>query len=291
LKVTIHQAATRFSGWRGSVSRPLEGFRRAWAYRNLILQFTQKEIKLRYARSFFGWVWSLMNPASILVMYVMVFGIFLKVNPSPAGNGQRSYALFVFSAVVPWNFFLGVTRNSMRWLIAASPLMHKVYFPAEAPIIAGSLTVSFQTLSEAVVLIVALGLFGNISWVSLMFIPLFASLFLFAMGLALAISIAWVYFRDMEWFVEIATTLLFFITPVFYPIEIVPEQIWGFLPIRDIVLLNPLTQFVQAWRSTLYGLEMPDLPNLLGLVAVSACTYLGGSILFARFADRITEEL
>lgn len=264
---------------------------RFWGYRALILRFAQKDIKLRYARSFFGVLWSLMNPAATMLVYVIVFGIILRINPPLAANGERSYALFVFCGLVPWNFFIGLIRGSMIWLVAASPLMHKVYFPPETPILAGSLVVSFQTLMEATVLIVAFVIWANLSWVSLMLIPLFACLFLFCVGLALLVSIAYVYFRDVGWFVEIATTLIFFLTPVFYPIEIVPQTIWGFFPLRDAVLLNPITQFVLAWRAVLYGLDLPDTINLLGLLVVSVATYGAGSLVFARLADRVTEEL
>src|SRR3989442_15419685 len=81
-----------------------------WRYRGLVGQLAQREIKLKYKRSVLGWLWSLINPAATLGIYILVFGFFLKIQPPVAGNGHlKSFGLWLFSGLVMWNFFAAVS--------------------------------------------------------------------------------------------------------------------------------------------------------------------------------------
>src|SRR5438552_695839 len=98
-----------------------------WRYRSLVANLSQRELKLKYKGSVLGWLWSLINPATALGIYTLVFGVFLKIEPPVAGNGRlKSFALFLFAALVVWNFFSSVVGGSMAWLLGAGPLLKKV---------------------------------------------------------------------------------------------------------------------------------------------------------------------
>ena len=136
-----------------------------WGYRGLIGNLAQRELKSRYKRSVLGWLWSLINPASTLLIYTIVFGTIMRIPPPVAGNGElKSFALFLFSALIVWNFFSGVVVGSMGALIGAGPLLKKVYFPPECPAIANVLTVLIQTGIEAGILVAVMFVVGNVSW-------------------------------------------------------------------------------------------------------------------------------
>ncbi len=143
-----------------------------WHYRGLIGNLAQRELKARYKRSLLGWAWSLINPAMTLLTYAVVFGTFLKVQPPVAGNGSlKNFALYLFAGLVIWNFWMAVINGAMSGLIGAGPMLRKVYFPAECPVIASGLVALTQTLVETSVLLAIMAAFGNVSWTYL-FVPI-----------------------------------------------------------------------------------------------------------------------
>ena len=264
-----------------------------WQFRGLVGHLIQRELKLRYRRSVLGWLWSLITPAATLGTYILVFGIFLRVHPPPSLNGNvDSFAIFLFIGLVVWNLFSFIVTQSMNWLINAGPLLRKVYLPPAAPVVAGALAALVQTGTEFGILIVILGLLSNLGIVPLLILPfVIALLLLFALGLALVVSLLNVYFRDINHVVSIGMTLLFFTTPIVYPLEIVPETVWGGFPIRTIIIFNPLTQFVGVSRDLLYHVSVPGWERIIVLPVASMLSFLIGWLFFHRFGTRLSEEL
>lgn len=262
-----------------------------WTYRGLIGNLAQRELKSRYKRSVLGWLWSLLNPASTLLIYTVVFGTIMRIEPPIAGNGTtKSFALFLFSALIIWNFFSGVITGSMGALIGAGGLLKKVYFPPECPPIANALTVLTQTGLEALILIVVLAIIGNLSWTVVFFPYLVVLLALFSLGIGLVLSLLNVYLRDISYLVSIGLNLLFYGTPIIYPISLlenndVPE--W----IELVVRMNPLTQFVGASQQIFYLLEAPSPARLAGLTVTSVVTFAGGWAIFSAKSLDVSEEL
>jgi ABC-type polysaccharide/polyol phosphate export permease len=265
---------------------------RLWNYRAVIHHLTQRELKLRYKRSVLGWLWSLINPAAILLVYTLVFGTFLRIVPPVAGNGRlQSFAIYLFAGLVVWDFFSAVVTGSMGWLLSSGPLLNKIYFPPEAPVFAGALSVLVQTATEAGILVAVLAIVDNLS-ISVLFLPIvMALLFFFALGLGLIASLANVYFRDITHIVSIGTTMLFYATPIVYPLQLVPEKVGPGVHIREIIRLNPITQFVGIARDILYHLQIPSLSRLGLLAAVSAFTFVIGLLVFHRYGAHLSEDL
>src|SRR5262245_22356577 len=218
-----------------------------WGYRGLIGNLAQRELKSRYKRSVLGWLWSLINPASTLLIYTVVFGTVMRISPPVAGNGElKSFALYLFAALLVWNFFNGVVVGSMGSLIGAGPLLKKVYFPPECPAIANVLTVLIQTGIEAGIMVAVMIVVGNVSWTFLLFPYILLLLVMFSLGIGMVLSLLNVYLRDINYLVGIAMNLLFYGTPIVYPYTLVEENAptWA----QVVVTLNPLTQFVGASR-------------------------------------------
>lgn len=267
------------------------GALRSWRYRGLVARLAQRELKLRYKHSILGWLWSLISPAATLTIYTVVFGTFLRISPPIAGNGRlRSFAIWLFAGLLVWSFFSSVTTGSMAWLIGAGPLLRKIYFPPEAPLIAGSLTVLAQTGIEIAILSVVLVALGNASPVFGL-VPLLIGLLLaMSLGVGLLISVLNVHYRDVSHLVGIGMSLLFYATPIIYPFEFVPAKIGGF-PVREVVRLNPLTQFVGATRDVLYDLRAPSFARIAGLIVASSASLLLGWAVFRRLSPDLSEEL
>lgn len=262
-----------------------------WNHRNVVRNLSQRELKAKYRKSVLGWLWSLANPGAMLLIYSLVFGVFLKVQPPVAGNGDlQNFALYLFSALLVWNFFSTVVPTSVGALESAGPLIRKVYLPPECVPFSVVLSTLFQTAIEALILVVVMLIVGNASFTFLLFPALVVFLVLFTTGVALVASMLNVYYRDVGYLVTIVMSLLFYATPIIYTIDLVPEEAWG-LPMRDLVEANPLTQFVQGSRDLFYRLEVPSLGRWAYVAAVSVGTLAVGWWLFARKAGELAEEL
>lgn len=257
-----------------------------------MLNLAQRQLKLRYRRSILGWLWSLITPLASLVTYTVVFGIFLRVSPPLAGNDElRSFSLFLFCGLIAWNLFSSVVSGSILWLLELGPLLKKVAVPPAAPLFGGAVAFLVQTGTEVTLLIVILAALGNIS-LSLLTLPVTILLLaLFSIGIGMLAALTNVYLRDVENAVRISLTVLFYATPIVYPLEVVPEEIWGGLPLRTIVEWNPLTSFVEAFRGTLYALETPSFQQFLILLGAASASLASAMWVFRRFGTRLSEEL
>lgn len=256
-----------------------------WSYRTLIANLAQRELKSKYKRSVLGWMWSLINPAATLGIYTVVFGFFLRAEPPPMGNGDQNFALYLFTGLVVWNLFSGIINTSIASFSTAGPLLTRTYFPPECPMVAGLLTVIIQAGLEAAILVAIMVLVGNVSWTFVFILPIYVLMACFGFGIGLVLGVANIRFRDVFYLVGIGLQVLFYATPIVYPIEIVPD---GFRRFLD---LNPVAPFVYSMRQAVYALELPTAMNWVGMVLAATVTLAGGWWIFSRWAPTVIEEL
>lgn len=262
-----------------------------WGYRELVGRLVQRELGARYKRSVLGWLWSMLNPAATLAIYALVFGVLLKFDPPRAGNGRfDNFALYLFCALVMWNAFYGVITGAMGALLDLGSLMGKVYFPPEAPAVAALCTVLFQAAIEGSILMLILICLANVSLTFLLWPVLLVFLAIFALGIGLVLSVWNVRYRDVGYLSTIALQFLFYVTPIVYPLSLIPERAMG-LPVRDIIRLNPLSQFTEASRELLYGLDWPGLLRLGLMALISLGVGAAGWMIFKARTRDIAEEL
>jgi ABC-type polysaccharide/polyol phosphate export permease len=266
------------------------------ARRELLANLTLRELRGKYKGTALGWFWSLLNPLAATLIFTVVFGAILRVTPTVGANGVQNYTLFLLCALLPWNYFSGVVNGGMGALIANANLIKKTAFPRELLVLAGSGALFATFLIEMAVLAVALLLFGlnPFLWLlpSLLLMLLVA---VFGTGLGLMLSVANVYFRDSAHFVAIALQVLFYATPVIYPITLVsgvdPDSMVARFHIDSLYMANPLVHFVEAFRDMLYEHHLPSLTTTAVVVLSSAVSITLGWAVFARFSKRLAEEL
>ncbi len=269
----------------------LDAMTQLWSYRGLVGNLAQRELKAKYKKSVLGWLWSLLNPAATLLIYTLVFGTFLRIQPPIAGNGHtKSFALYLFAALIVWNYFNATISGGMASLLGNGPLIKKVYFPAECIVIANTLATLLQACVETLILCVVMVVVGNVALTFLFFPVILAMLVLFCLGVALVAGLLNAYFRDIGYIVGIAMNLFFYATPIIYPLRIIPKEVAG-LPARAIIAANPLAQFVQAARDCFYGLQLPSIAAIGYLFAWSVGTLGIGWWIFNRWARDVSEEL
>jgi ABC-2 type transport system permease protein len=264
--------------------------------RELLSNLVLRELRGKYKGTALGWFWSLLNPLASTLIFTVVFGAILRVTPTVGADGLRNYTLFLLCALLPWNYFNGVVNGGMGALIANANLIKKTAFPRQLLVLAntGALFVTF--LIEMGVLAVALLLFGAnpLLWM-LPALVLMVLVAVFATGLGLMLSVANVYFRDSAHFVAIALQVLFYATPVIYPITLVqdvsPTSLVARFHIDTLYMANPLVHFVEAFRDLLYEHQIPGLLTMSVVLGSSIVSLVLGWAVFARFSKRLAEEL
>ncbi|HNI34390.1 MAG TPA: ABC transporter permease [Microthrixaceae bacterium] len=261
---------------------------KVWEYRTLITNLAQRDLRSRYKKSLLGWAWSLINPATTLGIYTLVFGVFLSVEAPLAGNGHsKVFALYLFCALVGWNSFAGGVNTAMQSFLAAGGLLTRTYFPPEVPVVAGSLTVLTQTAVEAGILLCFMIAIGNIGLSTLLIVPILVLLTLFSFGIGLLVALLNVRYRDVAYLVAVGLQVLFYATPIVYSESIVEKHPAAATALK----FNPMTHFVGAMRHAVYLLQAPTLLNWIVMVGATAFTVVVGWTVFAHKAPQFIEEI
>lgn len=267
--------------------------------RELLVNLTMREVRGKYKRTALGHGWSLINPLATIAIYSVVFGLLLRIEAEPGHpSGVDVFALFLTCGLLPWGFFSNAVTSGMGALINNANLVQKVYFPRELLVLAVVLSWDVSFLIEMGVLAVALTIAGAtvLPWLP-MALLLMVLLTLFAVGLALALSVANSYFRDTQHLIGIAFQLWFYLTPIVYPISYVHDAESRLaangvdLPIVQAYELNPLYRFVTMFRSLLYDNRGPAANDLLFCTLATGLSLGLGYAIFNRFSGRIAEEL
>jgi len=262
-----------------------------WRYRGLIGSFASREIKGKYKGSVLGSAWSLLNPVATLVIYSVVFGVLIRFHPPVAGNGRLdNYAVYLFTALVVWNFFSAVTTSGMAALVGAGPLLKKIHFPPFAPVIGSAGAVLNQTAIEFGLLVVLYVLGLNVGWSVLLVPILLALLAAFALGCGMVLAILNARFRDVNYIIGVLLNLLFYMSPIVYPIKLVTDRYHAH-PWLRLYEFNPITAFVEAFHSALWDLQFPGWGRLGYLLVVSLGFLAGGWTFFQRNSADISEDL
>jgi ABC-2 type transport system permease protein len=262
-------------------------------HRELFLNLTLRELRGKYKRSALGWGWSLINPLMQMAIFSLVFGFFLKVDP-PVGDpsGLDAFAFFLMCGLLPWTFLAAGLTGGMGSLIANANLIKKVWFPRQ--VLVGATVASFGVsfAIEMGVLAVAFLIAGNmvLPWL-LPVIGVAAIQAVFVLGLALALAVWNVYFRDLEYLVGIALQFWFYSTPIVYPVSVVEDALVDRPALLDVYRLNPMARFAEAYRDLLYDLRGPTLSTIAYLAVCSLVSFAIGWTAFRRLQGRLAEEL
>lgn len=257
-----------------------------WRNRQLIVQMTKREVVGRYQGSAFGLAWSFLNPVFMLVVYTFVFSEIFKSRWGGVGgdDSKTQFAVILFVGMIVLNLFSEVLNRSPGLILSNVNYVKKVVFPIEIlPVIAMGAAL-FHCLISIGVLLAAFALFnGYLHWTAV-FIPfVLLPLVILTMGLSWMLTSLGVFLRDVGQTIGIVTTVLMFLSPVFYPVTAVPE---GF---RLFIMANPLTFIIEQAREVLIWGHLPDWIGLAIYTLAAAAMAWAGYAWFQRtrkgFAD------
>ena len=221
--------------------------------RSLIYAMTKREVIGRYRGSFLGILWSFFNPVFMLTVYTFVFSVIFKARWSAGSDSKTEFALILFAGLIVFNLFAECTNKAPGLILSNVNYVKKVVFPLEILPWVNLGAVLFHFLISLGVWLIAYLAFFGLPHITVLLLPLvMLPLFLFTMGLTWGLASLGVYLRDATQFIGLVTTVLMFLSPIFYPITAVPEKY------RQLVLLNPLAATVEQARDVLFWGRYPD---------------------------------
>lgn len=266
------------------------------SHRDLFINLVQRELRVRYRRTALGWLWAFLNPALNTLIYSFVFVIVFDIKPNPGDpSGNPYFAFFLLSATLPFNFLSGSLTGGIASIMSSGPLIGRVYFPRHLIPVASVVALAVSFVIELVVLIALLLVFG---YNALPYTPAVLALVVlqafFVSGITLFTSALNVRYRDVQHLVTVLLLVWFYLTPCLYGLERLPVRgnVFGVsIPVRSILMFNPMTRFVTAYRNCMFDLRYPSALTWLACIVSALVSFGLGGAYFNRRAARFSEEL
>lgn len=246
----------------------------SWWQRQLFFKLLQRDFAERYRGSYLGVLWSLLLPLLSLLVFIFFFGVIFKVRWAGRGDGSLSnLALILFVGMALYNFLAECLSRAPGLILTHQNYVKNVIFPLEmlpAVMVASALLTLAATLVVILLLQTALG--AGLTWTALLLPVTVLPLVMFVLGLSWFLAALGVYIRDIQQLIVPLVQLLMFLSPVFYPMESLPESI------RPWLQLNPLALTIEQTRAVvLFGQPPAWIPYLLCLSAGLLVALLGAS--------------
>lgn len=264
--------------------------RELFTYRDLVINLVARDLKVRYKNSALGFLWSLLNPLGMMVIFTIVFTIMLP------NTTVEKFPVFVLCGLLPWQLFSSSVMSSVHSIVGNAPLLKRVYFPREVLPLSTVLSNLVNFLLAMLVLFAIMFLFGIPLTRWALLLPLIVLIQVtFTLGLAFFLCTLNVFYRDTAMIMDVVMLAWFFLTPVFYPINILPRS-WVFHGFafdvqRLVYILNPMASLIASYRVILYHGAPPAFDFLARTVVTSLGFLCLGYLFFTRYVRSFAELL
>ncbi len=249
-------------------------------YRDLLLTLSAHRLKVRYKQSVLGPSWALLQPTLLMLIYTVVFSRFVGIQSDGA-----PYAVFAYSALLPWTFFASAVSSATNSLVGHFSLVTKVYFPREILPLTYVIAALVDFLVASSVLGGLMAYYDiSLSGYALFAIPTIAVLTLFAASVSLLLSAIQVRYRDIGMALPLLLQVWMFATPVVYPLTLVPER-W-----QALYSLNPMVGIVESFRRVILQGVPPDF-NSLGMSALVTVTLLPLAFIYFKHVEATVADI
>ncbi|MCL4466318.1 MAG: ABC transporter permease [Chloroflexi bacterium] len=250
------------------------------SYRELLRNFVARDLKVRYRNSVLGFLWCLVNPLLMMVVYTVVFTVLLKSN-------IERFPVFILIGILAWNLNSTALTGAAASIVSNAGLVMKVYFPRELLPLSVVLSNTVNFVLALVTLFGMVLVFQVHLGPSLLMLPVILLVqVIFCSGVAFLLSTLTVFYRDVEIITDTLMLAWFFLTPIFYRIEdVFPAYA------RILYIANPMASVIAAYRDVLYYGSWPALDFFSRTAVTAVVVFVAGYLFFNRFADRFAEEL
>jgi lipopolysaccharide transport system permease protein len=248
-------------------------------YREMISNLVRKDLKVRYKGSVLGFLWTFLNPLLQLIVYTIVFSTIMKMDID-------KYYIYLFVGLIPWIFFTTSIQVGASSIMMNKDLIKKIYFPR---IILPIVTVNsaFMNMLYSMVVVLLTVLIGGVGFNKYMiFLPVVMIIqYILVLGMTFIFSALNVFFRDLEYILNIVIMMWFYLTPVVYKIDMIPKK-YLFL-----FYLNPMTGILDFYRNILYYKRMPSFNSFGGILIYGIIMIVIGYFVFEKLQKNFAEEL
>lgn len=229
-----------------------------WRNRNLINASVKREVLGRYRGSALGILWSFFNPLFMLAVYTIVFSVVFKARWGGGSDSKTEFALVLFAGLMMFNLFAECINRAPGLILSNVNYVKKVVYPLEVLPAITLLSAMFHALISLCVWLLAYCLFFGVPHATVLLLPFIIFPFvMFIMGLSWILASLGVYLRDVSQIIGVITSVLMFMSPIFYPASALPENY------RHLIYLNPLTPVIEMIRDVLYWAQIPNLQLLV----------------------------
>ena len=246
-----------------------------WKYKDLLILLVEKNIKLKYRRSWLGYVWSVLNPLLIMIVMTIVFSTMFK-------GDIENFAVYLFCGQLLFNYMNQSTHQSLYAITSNAALLKKTYVPKYIFTLAkvtGGLVDLLFSLGALVIVIIATR--ARVTWYALLFPFVLLQLYVFCVGLGLFLAQAGVFFKDTEFIYNAVTTAWMYLSAIFYPLDALPEKVLWFVK-----RCNPMYFYIGQFRDLVYYGRLPGHAIVLAGCAAAVGMLALGMWSFARAKDR-----
>ena len=251
--------------------------RRQFAF--VVRQLTAREIKRKYARSYLGIVWSVLNPLLSMAVLSLIFSQLFR-------RSIENYPIYYLTGYILWQMFTGATSAAMTTLVDNKPLLLKVKFPMDLFVLTRVYTALINLGYSLAAYVVMLAVFRIApKWTMLLSPVIILLLFLFSLGISYMLAAAYVFFGDVKHLYTVALTLWMYCSAIFYPVE----QLQGF--IRVVIQNNPLYVYIHCMRGAVMTGELPGGTEWLQMVLWGAGVCLLGVMVFRKNRNSIMQRI
>jgi lipopolysaccharide transport system permease protein len=258
--------------------------RAMWRQRNLVWQLLKREVARRYKGSFFGVLWTLIQPLLMLAVYTFVFGMIFENRWQGASESKLEFAAILFSGLLVFNFFAECVNRSPQLMLENANYVKRVVFPLNIlPIVVTGAALFHVAMSAVVLFVFIVVSTGVLPWTIIILPLILMPLVLLVLGVSWALSALGVYFRDIQHGIGILVSALLFLSPIFYPVSALP------LSIQPYIFINPLAFIIEQVRNVVIWGSSPDWGGLVLYTGISVFVAWLGFVVFERtragFAD------
>jgi len=256
-----------------------------WLYRGFISGSVKREFQAKYRNSLLGATWTILNPLAMIIVYTVIFSQVMR-SRLPGVDTTFAYSIYLCAGVLTWGFFAEIVGRGQNVFLEHANLIKKISFPRIClPVIV--------ILSAGLNFLIIFGLFtlflavsGNFpGWVYFTLFPVVAVQILFSIGLAIILGVLNVFFRDVGQLFGIVLQFWFWLTPIVYPLAILPEKV------KSLMAFNPMATFVAAYQEVLVNGIMPNWHHFIWIAVVSLGLCIFALRLFRKRAGEMVDEL
>lgn len=256
-----------------------------WAYRHFLVNSIWNDFKSRFVRSRLGAAWIVFQPLSQVLIYAFILSNLLSAKV-PGISNTYGYAIYLMSGLLAWNLFSEVLDRCIKVFVANANAIKKVNFPrVTLPIIEVGAAVTNNLILFAVMIVIFFVLGHPPGWSFLLILLMIPIIAMFAMGLGIFLGVVNVFIRDVEQVTPIVLQVLFWLTPIVYPANIIPEKFMQWMR------LNPVYQFVDFYHQVIVQSLVPSFAGVLLVGAIGAAFSLIALIVFRRAGPDMVDVL